>query len=555
MAFNEQEQAIIRAGLSAGKTRSEVETALSNFRLGIKPTKAPVVTEKPSALADVTSDIAETGRGVVREFGAAGENIVDTTQRKDLNIFEKALQAGSQAFRGAARGFGEVVIGAGKVALPQETEEQIGGAVKETVSRVSELPQVQDLLNRYNSLDPETKRNVDNALGYAEGLAEIITGGTASRVVRPLVRGTADFLDESKRLFASSRTFNSVDDLVQETAQKTVGESLDGAMKVNPLERFAGLSPDVKKRISGKQDKLREYFDVAHARNADDTVPTPYEFASLQVDGAVKRMDELLNETGGEIGATRQRLGTIRTSSDSVASIEKQFIDQLAKLNLEVRGGVIRPKAGTVLKVGSNNDINVLNDLYQEFRIVKQNPSLTNLIDFRSLLDQKINFGRQAREVSGSVDPVSRQLRKTIADEAAKIVGKSEAEKITQYSEFIDAYNDLRSYADRRAGGEYLLRLVLSGRGGEARRLIETIKKHTGIDLMDDATMMTLATDVIGNSRQKNLFRQEITNAGLDAARALSGDPTGVLGLLSKTTDLDKVYTDFAEKIILEAAK
>jgi hypothetical protein len=141
--------------------------------------------------------------------------------------------------------------------------------------------------------------------------------------------------------------------------------------------------------------------------------------------------------------------------------------------------------------------------------------------------DGKIKFGKSASEVSNSVDPLSRSVRTAIADEAAKIVGPSNAAELTDYSDFMDAFGDLKSYTDRAAGGEYLLRLVLSGRGGDSRKLIEIVKKYTGIDLMNDATAMKVATDVLGNDNTKNLFRQDIQRAGLDAASVLTGNPIG----------------------------
>lgn len=116
----------------------------------------------------------------------------------------------------------------------------------------------------------------------------------------------------------------------------------------------------------------------------------------------------------------------------------------------------------------------------------------------------------------------------------------------------MDAYNDIHSYTDRKAGGEYLLRLVLSGRGGEARQLVQTVKEYTGIDLLDHATMMEVTNEMFGNSAQKNLFRQEATKAGLDVARLLGGDPSGAMGtLFEKGVDrfLDK------ERILMEASQ
>lgn len=356
------------------------------------------------------------------------------------------------------------------------------------------------------------------------------------------------------------RPANSVEDAVMqadiaisraETPGATRAAAEATAPKLSVQERWVGISPDIKARIAGKQEKLQEYFDVAHARNNSDLAPTPYEYGAAQADKAVQQMETLLNETGGKIGQTRQKLGTYNASFDDIARIENSFTSQLDRLNLEVRNGVIRQKPGTVSKVGSG-DIKVLGGLYSDLLTVKQSPTLTNLIDLRDAFGSKINFAKQAREASNEIDPLSRQLRKEIADTAATIVGPTEAAEVKRFSDFMEAYKDLKSYTDRKAGGEYLLRLVLSGRGGEAREIIQTIKDYTGIDLMDDATMMTIATDVIGNSRQQGLFRQEITKAGLDAASIMRGDAGGAMRL---AWDLISKRLVDAEKTFLEAAQ
>ena len=224
----------------------------------------------------------------------------------------------------------------------------------------------------------------------------------------------------------------------------------------------------------------------------------------------------------------------------------------VAKLNLEVVGGKIRQVPGTISRVGATGDVKVLQDLYQGIATFKQSPTLTNLIDLRSSFDAKINFAKMSSEASNSVDPLSRQVRKDIADTAAKVVGKSNAADVKKFSDFMDAYNDITSFTDRQAGGEYLLRLVLSGRGGEARQIVQTIKEYTGIDLLDHATMMQIANELVGNDAQKNLFRQEVTKAGLDAASLLRGDVTGAAATLF-TKAVDKILDP--EKIFLQAAK
>jgi hypothetical protein len=49
---------------------------------------------------------------------------------------------------------------------------------------------------------------------------------------------------------------------------------------------------------------------------------------------------------------------------------------------------------------------------------------------------------------------------------------------------------------------------------------------------MDDAVMSSIATDLIGNARQKGVFRQEVTKAGLDTSALLRGDVSGAINLM-----------------------
>lgn len=395
----------------------------------------------------------------------------------------------------------------------------------------------------------------------------------AEKTTAPIVGKVGEVVDTSKTsLFGRPRPESNIEDVIRQADEATKSDfavskttsktglnpsqvlkaTEEATSKPNIIEKWAGISPDIKNRIAGKQNKLKEYFDVAHARNNFDTAPTPLEYGVKNVDTAVAKMDELLNDTGNQIGQFRNKVGTYKASVNNAVKIETSFNNQLSKLNLEIKGGVVRQKAGTIARVNSANEIKVLNDLYAELQIIKQSPDLQRLIDFRNLFDSKINFAKSTRDVSSSLDPFSRAMRKDIADVAAQIVGKSEAANLAKYSDFMDAYNNLRSFTDRKAGAEFLLKQVLSERGGTSRAVIQTIKEMTGIDLMDDAVMSSLATDLIGNARQKGLFRQEITKAGLDAASLLTGNTSGAIGLMFNFLKKGLINE---EKQFLKAAK
>ena len=572
MAFSQEEQNLIKWGQQNGKTAQEIKQAVTKLRLGVAPTPQPKVNEKKdNFITETAGDLKDTFLGVGEELNKAGENIVDI-RNSEMGAFDQILGIGSEFFKGGSRAFGEGVTGAGKIVLPQETEEAVSEGVGKVASNIAESGIAQNITKKYQSLSPDQKKRVDDILGFSEGLLDIATLGGASKVIKPVVRESTRIAKETAQkgggVFSEgvdtltsrfTKTPQTVDEVIEQAdtvlKQTDTGKIRQGAeetaVKTNLKEKFTGLTPDVKKRLQeAGPEKLQEYLDVVHARNVDDTVPTPYEYGASKVDNAVQEMSNLLNETGSQIGGTRQKLATIKAPVDAVQRMEQSILKELDKLNLEVVNGQVVQKAGTVSRLGTGGDLKLLNELLNQFKIVKQSPTLTNIIDYRMLVDSQANFAKSAREVSGNIDPFAKSVRSTIAEEAGKVVGKESAGDLARYSDFIEAFTELQSYTNRRAGGEYLLRVVLSGRGGEARRLIQTIKDETGIDLMNDATLMVLVTDMLGNEGTKTLFKQQITQAGIDTARILKGDIGGATGVISRFLQ-DKFLDE--EKILKEA--
>lgn len=368
--------------------------------------------------------------------------------------------------------------------------------------------------------------------------------------------------ETTENIIGRDKPVSNIDEVIQKADEMTPADiraaTEQATAKPTIAERIAGVRPDIKNRIAGKPEMLQEYFDVARARNNFDTLPTPMEYGvKRDVLRSVATMEEQLKDTGGQIGSFRQKIQTYKAHPDAVKSMEDVFVQELGKLNLEVKntksGTVIRQSPGTVRRVSSDREIAVLNELWGELMVVKQSPDLGRLIDLRNVFDGKIKFEKSAREVSTTLDPFSREMRKRIANIAAEMVGKSEAKNLEKYSQFMDAYNLLKSYTDRSAGGEFLLKQVFSERGRAPREVMETIKEFTGIDLMDTATMVALATDLIGNSAQKGVFRQEVTRAGLDVASILGGNTTGASDLVSMILKSPELLVN-KEKQFLKAA-
>jgi hypothetical protein len=552
MMTDKQREELLRLK-AQGFTKEQAIARVFTSPTNTQPVKQGSFTGTQDRLAEVGLSTADTIK----------QNIEGTGEFADQSLLRRGVQA-------TAAGFTSVPRGAFAM-LPSQVREpaerligKAGEGINKGIGAIADTELIKGAAGRVET-DPNGvstyKKNdlgmLEEGLGIFSGLGEIAgtaagAGGTAGTLTT-----TANFaLRQAIRLRPGGTlpggtlpggTLPPPPPLVRQTPEKIFSNVETDLQRISKdpnltpaeraaaaeasltyRERLAGVLPDEKKRIQEMAPgTLERYFDQAHMRNVDDMVDSPYTMGAKRADEALEELNKRLTETGGIIGNTRQKLSTYQLSVDDVKLVEDTLVRELAKLNLSIKNGQIGVTPGKIGKTASNSDISTLQALYNDMLTFKQSPTVANAIDLRMKFDGKINFDKSAREASNSVDPVSKSVRSALADGAAKVVGKTEARELQRYSDFMEAYADLKSYTDRAAGGEYLLRLVLSGRGGDAKKLINTVKSYTGIDLMDDALAMKLATDIIGNEGQKNLFRQEVTKAGLDAARLFSGDVRG----------------------------
>jgi hypothetical protein len=533
--------------------------------------------KQQTGFQEFKQDIGQTFGGLKRVVGETREKIGGIAEGElagEENPFTSFAKSLGTVAGGVSSGIGELVKGGVKASLTQEGEEKLKSGLGIAIEKIVPVAQKLDemvgspvgtFMQNYKQLDDKTKRTVDSLLGMTGLAFDLATFGTTKKItemgIGEVVKTGGKAIEQTigvaekgsqlagkgvglikkgkEKIFGSLET-NNVKDLILKTddiIKKSPSEILDIAEKSAPqislIEKWAGISPDIKKRISGKQKQLAEYFDISKARNLDDTLPTPLEYGTKNVSKAEEGLTNLLSNTGSEIGKFRNKIKTIKVGKDDLDKVMKTFDDQLARLNVGVLNGRIKQATNLAKKI-KDSEIKTLQTLRNNLNKLKQSPTVENIIDNRMIFDNTINFAKSAKEVSGIVDPLSRKVRGVLAEINRSVIGKSQSKMLEEYSKIIEALNELQSYTGRRAGAEFLLKRVLSERGGSVREILATIKKYTGIDLMDDATMAQIATDLIGNTRQKGLFRQEITKAGLDAASLLGKSKLGAATTLLK---------------------
>ena len=436
-----------------------------------------------------------------------GENLSEsdkTALKEDLTKvvtdFTKIKESFSKEDQEGIRALTSMLgLGATKAATPA-----VKSAIKSGVTGFAERSGVgiKNLLKRGKTLFTTPAKSIDDVIRQADEALPIAKAETTAGV-----RGATD------DVLATGQP---------KTASAIRGLAEADAPAISVTEKWAGVRPDIKKRISGKQDKLQEYFDIAHSRNLDDTLPTPLEWGAKNTEKARDVLRNTLNDTGSEIGAFRRSIATKQIPDGGMVEVRNSFVNELNKLNLTTNnaGDIVRMSAK--VKKASDSEIKLLQSLFEDMQTVRDVQTMENLIDLRNVMQNNINFAKSAKEASNVVDPLSRAVRSKIRDINIKAIGVDQAKLLDDYSDLIGLLEELNKFVDSKSGGEFLLKRVLSERGRIPREVIEKLKEITGIDLMDDAVMAQLATEIIGNPAQKGLFQQEITRAGLNTADVLN---------------------------------
>lgn len=544
---------------------------------------SPEVQEPEAEPQGLLSQLKERN---VRAFGAESGAIMSALNPSETIQTESAvgrLMRGEQglgqtAFDIAGQGAGAVgdIVGAGIGKVAQGANYLSGGKLGEGVEAIagSEAGQavggfVGDIASQYQTFKekfPEAARNLENTVNIASiiplakapqaitATGKAVKGGVGQ--VGRGIKGIFSPLDDIAKKGAGEKTI--VDALGKSTAA-SMRETAEATQAVTSLkEKIVGIRPDIKKRIQGKSDKLKEYFDVSHARNLDDTVQTPFEYAhNKSVVGARDKLKSVLDDTGSKIGGFRATTAKEPVTLGGMKAVRNSFVSELQKLNLTTnnKGQIVRA-AGKVKKA-SDSEIKLLQSLYDDLGTVRELPTRENLLDLRNAFDDQINFAKTSREASDVVDPLSRTVRGTIRDVNLKGLPKEQAKLMEDYSDLYGIFKEFDKAINSKSGSEFLLKRVLSERGRIPRELMQKVYEYTGIDLMDDATMAQLATEIIGNPAQKGLFRQEIAKAGLDVMD-IAGMLSGQGGFMGAVKTLAEPVTKLIapiEKTFLKAAQ
>ena len=399
MALTPEETQIAQYGKDQGKTKEQVLAAVAKYRRDqVQPA------EEGYSLKEAGGDIAETAKGMWGSMDEAGTSIYNRfTEAPDDTVRQRVgtlVGAGGDLFRGIGGTIGNFFTGAGKLALPQSAEDKVEEVVTDTVQAVAETETAQDIMAAYQDLDPETREQVDNALGYIEGITSMVAPGQAKNIVSAIVRGAA-----TKGRGAVSGVTGGLMNRTRQATQPTAAEAL--AQAARPAAQ-AATPPTVTPQVP----------QGGAATFGAGAVETAKDFGSR-----FPRLVERINEGAQEAASRGQRIreATPEVQNAIRAGVDQRVVNTINQADDATRNAYremvdIADDAGDTLKVQERPEIIAGKAAEQQFNAIEK---------------RRREIGRQIGETVNSLPdanvdmrPSLGQLRTVLGDNGIRVTNK-----------------------------------------------------------------------------------------------------------------------------------
>ena len=397
-------------------------------------------------------------------------------------------------------------------------------------------------------------------VGLSTGAQKFGEGGTAGEVAAstvggilggaaagPLMAGAFKLLGKGAsklKTAMSSETAQKLQpemglsDIVSGVA-KVDDEVAQEVTKLTRKELKSGLTPDITKRVQNNPEVLEEYFEQARKRNADDTALSPTAYAGTKVDDIMKQVEQKLSEVGGEIGEGRGKIATVKVSPEDLSGVESTFDDILKKEGVLLSEGKITASSKRTPRL-TNSDIKALEEMAADLKKLKSDPTTQRIVDTMNKFKNVVNFKKSAGEVSNAIDPIARRIGAELKKLRDTVGGGGLKGTTEEFSELMGVMEEYNKLTSKGRNSEFLIKRLYSDRDRLGKEVVEQIKEITGEDIMDHAMYSKLATEILGNSGQKSLLQQSITNAGVEAADIINMAPGKFGAILDMVTGIGK---------------
>lgn len=368
--LTQEEQNILKFGKENGKSAAEVKAAIAKYRLA----NTQNTQSEGYSVREAGGDVKETFLNVGKSLYQAGENLVTRDIRKpNENAAERIVGYGADVFGGIANAGGDLITGAGKLALPQAGEDKVRNTVEGAVDAVSQTDLAQYVYKTYQALPEDTRSQVDNALKYLDGVTTIVAPGVAKNMARLIIENAAKQAGTATRTVVSAAsgavqgvtpsgtTIKGVTQTMQDFASRVPRALEKGKQSVQDAalksERIAVSTPSVQNAIKvGVPDEMvntltmadaptakayRQMLDIADTqRNTIRPKEQPSIVAGKAAEATYDVIEKERRRIGDELGAEVDALS--KNTVVDVLPEQRQMRDILRQ------NGILPDKSGTL---------------------------------------------------------------------------------------------------------------------------------------------------------------------------------------------------------------
>lgn len=201
--------------------------------------------EKKGFFQETAEDIKQTGEGLKTTYSDTQRKIKESLGASiegEQSSTKGLLQSFGIGLGGVSRGIGDVVIGAAKTILPQDVETGIKEKVGEIATPIMESDTAQNIIQKYEGLTTQKKRDVDAILGTASFGLDIAGAGVFKR-------GASSAIETGKK------TISSVGTGIDKT-KKIISKSKESAEGV--MQSGKELTERVPRAVKNIESKVKE---------------------------------------------------------------------------------------------------------------------------------------------------------------------------------------------------------------------------------------------------------------------------------------------------------
>ena len=482
-----------------------------------------------------------------KRMGEQKENL-DRTKSGQQGLASYVLQgAGHGAgFVGDIVGEGvkSIFKGVGKVAetvapdttkAVKQTSSEVGKKFLETEAGKAGLSAIQggvDMYKQWAEKNPTESRNLEAVVDIASlfpilkgtkmaGEATLDIGKAAFNAAKTAKTAVGDVASVAKEKALSTRAGEAISEIVSPIDNVTK-KTLDPFSSV-PKENLAAIPKEtIKKTKEAIAGKLDFYLNKARRAMQNPGEPSPLEFAGKKAEEVLTQLNDKLTRYGKMKKAETEKV------KDMVMTGVPELRDKLMaslkeRIGAEVKDGEFVPAAGRAIAVSDPADLKLIDIIEKRLGSLGDSPTFQQVDDTVDFLQDMLYKKKSnlAIPISGKVEGIMKQITGELNAKLRESGGKLYRKANQRLSGIIDVRDNLnKALGTEGSKGGSLMKRVFSPTDGGTKALFREIKRITGIDLNEEATLAKFAMEKSGDARQANLLEQlELIKGSLGASK------------------------------------